>query len=152
MAKLEFSVSQSEAVYKAQFDLDAAKDVLRQILPFLEERKPVPAVLANYLAEAIRRAVDSPKPDRTLAACLHLSKRAGRPALDMIAVAEAVGEALQDGAGSINVAAELVSRRDAFAGVDVSTIKKHYRTYCGLLRLAAQSSNDPDPKTRWDDS
>ena len=150
--EFEFNVSQTEAVHQAQFDRDKAIRVLEMMLPYLEERKPMPAVLAKHLAAAIRASLASAKPDRTLAEHLYLRQRAGRPGLDMIAVAEAVEKELRAGASSINEAAERVRRRAAFVGVDVSTIKRHHRQYLRLLSLAVQSSNDPNPETRWQDS
>lgn len=149
MAKLEFSVSQTEMVYQAQFDRDKAVMVLEMMLPYLEERKPMPAALARHLAGAIRAATASPNPDRVLTEYLHLRRRAGRPPLDTIALANAVRQELRDGATSINEAAELVSRRSAFEGVDVSTVKKHYRMYERLGRMIDEgihpdSSAPPD--------
>lgn len=135
MAKLEFNVSLTEAVHQAQFDRDKAIRVLEMMLPYLEERRPMPAALARHLAGAIRAATASPNPERALTEYLHLRRRAGRPPLDMIALANAVRQELRDGATSINEAAELVSRRSVFEGVDVSTVKKHYRMYGRLERM-----------------
>lgn len=145
MAKFEFSPSQSEAVYQAQFDRGKAIRVLELMLPYLEERKPMPAALARHLAGAIRAAIASTNPDRVLTEHLHLRKRAGRPPLDMIALANAVRQELMDGATSINEAAELVSRRSDFKGADVSTVKKHYRMCERLGRLIDEGIRADSP-------
>lgn len=152
MVKLEFSVLLNKAVNEAKFDRAKALEVLEMMLPYLDDRRPLPADLARYLAGAIRAAVASSQPDRTLAERLHLRRKAGRPGIDMIAVATAVEEELGFGAASINEAAERVSRRGTYAGLDASTIKKHYREYVRIRDLAVQSSNDPNPETRWGDT
>lgn len=154
MAKIEFSASLTTAVHQAQLDRAKAIKALELMVPYLDERRALPAALAQYLSAAIKAAVASEQPDRVLAERLHLRRRAGRPGIDMIAVGKAVKEELyRYGATSINDAAERVSKKHPeFGGLDISTIKKHHREYARLCRLAVQSSGDPNPETRWGDS
>lgn len=124
---VSFCARAADAIGRAPSDPGAATEVLRIAAGYLRRGEPLPANLADYLADAIEAAMAKPAEHRLSALGLELNLTASnrRPAAHWVDIAHRCEE-LQDGTRSTDAVANDVA---AEFGIGVSTAKRYWQAF-----------------------